>query len=164
MKHSDYYVLFLRLSVGILFLLIGIDKLQNGWLTSNEHLNKSLYSYNDNAHGIQKTYLEKVAIPLSSVWSPLIALGETALGISLIIGLLSRLSTMLGFIMVLNFHFTNGNLFSFRDFCESPWALVLVMCLLFLFLTRSGYRWGLDAIMGITVSKRKGKSSKTKVN
>ena len=164
MKHSDYHVLLIRLAVGLLFLFIGIGKIKEGWLTSNERLNKSLISYNDNAHGIQKTYLEKVAIPLSAVWSPLIALGETALGISLLIGLLTRASTMTGLLMVLVFHLTNGNLFSFTDFCESPWALLLSICLLFLFLTRCGYRWGLDAIIGVTVSKRKGKSSKAKVN
>lgn len=163
MKHSDYYVLFLRLAVGLLFLFIGIGKIKEGWLTSNERLHKSLISYNDNAHGIQKTYLEKIAIPFSAVWSPLIAIGETALGISLLIGLLTRASTMTGLLMVLSFHLANGNLFS-TDFFESPWGLVISTCLLFLFLTRSGYRWGLDAMIGVTVSKRKGKSSKTKVN
>ncbi|MBS4027232.1 MAG: DoxX family protein [Ignavibacteriales bacterium] len=164
MKHSDYFILFLRLAVALTFLEIGYSKIEEGWLTSDTHLQKSLSGYHDNARGLQKTFLEKVSIPLSAVWSPLIALGEIALGISLFIGLFTRLSTMTGLIMVLIFHLTNGNLFSFRDFIGSAWGIMTCVSLLVLFLTRSGYRWGLDAMIGVTVSKRKGKSSRTKVN
>ncbi|MBM4165391.1 MAG: DoxX family protein [Ignavibacteria bacterium] len=163
MKHSDFFTLIIRLTVGIFFLYVGVQKINSGWLTSNERLNKSLYDYNDNATGIQNTYLDKLAIPFSSIWAPLIALGETALGVSLLIGLFTRTSTLMGLLMILNFHFANGNLFS-ADFFESSGAIVLCGTLLYLFFSYCGYSYGLDALISVNVHKRKGKSKSAKIS
>jgi uncharacterized membrane protein YphA (DoxX/SURF4 family) len=163
MKHSDFFTLFIRITVGIFFLYIGIQKINAGWFASNERLNKSLYSYHDNATGIQKTFLEKVAIPFSSIWSPLITLGETALGISLLIGFLTRTSTLTGLLMVLLLHLANGNLLSL-DFIGNSGAVVLCGTLLYLFFSYCGYSYGLDAIVAVNIKKRNGKFKSAKMN
>ena len=146
MKISNIQILILRLAIAGLFLQIGIEKYHEGWLTSSEHLAGSLTKYQENAAGAQRTYLDLVAVPYAGAWSRAIIVGECLLGASLLLGLLVRLSTFLGIIMVLNFHAANGNLFSL-NFFGSPWAALLVAGLLVLFLSRAG-RWaGIDALL-----------------
>ncbi len=143
MKSFDIQILLLRLALGALFLSIGIDKINGGWLTNSEPLVSSLAKYKETATGFQSSYLDVVAIPYPDVWSKLIALGEAAVGASLLLGLLARFSSLVGIFMVLNFHAANGNLYSW-SFFQSPWAALVIICILMLFLARSGRIVGLD--------------------
>ena len=78
--------------------------------------------------------------------------GELALGISLLLGLLIRLSTAMGIFMVLNLHAANGSLYSLHFF-GNPWAALLLAGLLVTFLARAG-RWvGVDALLAKSNSK-----------
>ena len=143
---TNLQILLLRIVLGGLFLHLGIGKLSEGWLTSGDQLSKSLENFHQQATGIQRLYIETVAAPHVSTWSRLIAAGETALGISLLIGLLVRLSTALGIFMVLNLHAATGNLYSL-EFFGSAYAALIVTTLLVLLLARAG-RWaGVDAIL-----------------
>lgn len=145
MKFSNVQMFILRLAVAGLFLYIGITKLSAGWLASPDNLLGSLNSYKDHASGFQLRYIEHVAIPLAGLWSKLIAVGETAVGISMVLGLLVRFSSLVGIFMLLNYHLINGNLLSL-DFFSTPWAGLLIAALLVLFLSCGG-RWaGIDAI------------------
>lgn len=146
MKLTPAVILILRLAVGIFFLYLGYTKIQNGWLLSSERLEKSLTNFERNAPAVSKWYIEHVGKPGVHLWSKLIALGETALGVSLILGFLVRLSTLAGIIMVFNFHLTNGTLFSL-SFFGNPWASLLITTLLVLHMTRAGKKWGLDALL-----------------
>jgi uncharacterized membrane protein YphA (DoxX/SURF4 family) len=146
MKFSPIPILLLRLALGGLFLSLGWGKYQDGWLSTTEHLNKSLTGYLEHATGPQRVYLERVAMPLNDVWSRLITLGEFGLGVSLLLGFLTRLTTALGIFMVLNLHAATGNLFSL-NFFESPWAALLIAVLLVLLICRAG-RWaGVDQLL-----------------
>ena len=145
MKLSPGPILILRLAVGIFFLYLGYTKIEGGWLTSSERLQKSLANLEQNAPPVSKWYIEHVAKPGVDLWSKLIALGELALGISLIIGLLVRLSTFVGIVVVLNYHLTSGALFTL-GFFGNPWAILVISSLLVLYLTRAGRKYGLDAL------------------
>ena len=103
MKLSNIQILILRLAIAGLFLHLGIEKINEGWLTNPEHLQDSLNNYQQKATGVQLSYLDKVAIPYSNLWSRLMALGETAVGISFLLGSLVRFSSAVGIFMVLNF-------------------------------------------------------------
>ena len=152
MKLSNIQILLLRLALAGLFLHLGIGKINEGWLQNSEPLRNSLENFHQHAIGAQLTYLERVAVPYAGLWSKLMALGETALGISLLLGLLVRLSTALGILMVLNFHAATGNLFSL-NFFGSPWAAFLITGLLSLMLARGG-RWaGIDALLAKSNSR-----------
>ena len=147
MKLTPSAILILRLAVGIFFLYLGYTKIQNGWLSSSEHLQRSLANYEQNASPVSKWFIERVAKPGVDIWSKLIALGETALGLSLILGLLVRVSTLVGIIMVFIFHLTNGTLFSL-GFFGNPSAILVITSLLVLYVTRAGKKYGLDALFG----------------
>jgi len=145
MKLSNVQIFILRLAVAGLFLYTGIMKIKAGWLVSPDNLIGSLASYKEHAAGFQLTYIERVAIPLAGLWSKLITIGETAVGISMVLGLLVRFSSLVGIFMLLNFHLINGNLLSL-DFFSTPWAGLLIAVLLVLFLSCGG-RWaGVDAL------------------
>ena len=139
-------VLILRFAVAILFIHLGYTKVNNGWLSNSEPLKNSLSRFEQNAPPASKWYLEKIAKPGVQVWSKLICLGELALGISLLVGFLLRLSTFLGSFMVINFHVANGTLFSL-SFFGSPWAILIIASLVVLNLTEAGRRFGLDALL-----------------
>jgi uncharacterized membrane protein YphA (DoxX/SURF4 family) len=108
MKLTPATIVILRLAVALFFLYLGYTKIQNGWLTSSEALKESLLGLEQSAPPSSKWYIEHVGEPALGLWSKLISLGETALGISLFLGLLVRLSTFIGMVAVLNFHFTSG--------------------------------------------------------
>ncbi len=147
MKPSNVQILIIRLVLAVLFLHLGIDKINEGWLRDPEHLTSSLQSFHQNASGGQLTYLDKVAIPHAQLWSRLIAIGEASVGISLLLGLLARFSSLVGIFMVLNFHASTGNLFSVTKFFGSPWAALIIACFLVIFLAKGG-RWaGADALL-----------------
>ena len=146
MKLSGIQILIVRVVLGALFLSLGVGKIQEGWLNSREPLIKSLNSFHEHASGPQLIYLEYVAIPYAGMWSKILALGETSLGISLLLGLLTRLSSLAGMGMVLNLHAATGNLFSL-DFFGTPWAALLIACLLVVFLARAGRWMGIDALL-----------------
>ena len=145
MKLHSFQLLVLRLALGGLFLSVGLEKINEGWITNSEHLLQSLNNYHQHASsGAQLTYLTTVALPYVGLWAKLMAIGETAVAASLLLGLLVRLSSFIAIFMVLNFHAANGNLFSI-NFFGSPWAALLVAGLLAVFLARAG-RWaGIDA-------------------
>jgi thiosulfate dehydrogenase [quinone] large subunit len=152
MKLSNMPVFILRIAVAALFISIGLDKYNEGWLTTSEHVRSSLDKYHQESAGPQRTYLEAVAIPYAGIWSKLIVAGEILLGVSLLLGILVRGSTALGVFMVLNLHAANGNLFSL-NFFSSPWAATLVAGLLLLMLARAGRWGGIDALLSKNNSK-----------
>ncbi len=146
MRASNVQILILRLVLAGLFLHLGFGKLSEGWLRTSQPLVQSLTSFEQRASGAHLGYLRSVAIPYAGVWSRMMALGETALGISLLVGLATRLSSAAGIFMVLNFHASTGLLYSL-DFFGSPWAALLVAGLLVMVLARAG-RWaGFDALL-----------------
>jgi len=152
MKIANIQILLIRLALGGLFLSLGWGKIHEGWLTNSQPLLESLNGYREHAMEFQLKYLDMVAIPYAGIWSKLIATGETAIGISLLLGLLVRVSTLMGIFMVLNFYTANGSLFSLRFF-ESASSALLTACLLVLFFARAG-RWaGLDTILARSNSK-----------
>ncbi|TAK56735.1 MAG: DoxX family membrane protein [Bacteroidetes bacterium] len=152
MKNIDIKILFLRLTLGALFLSIGINKINDGWLNSTDDLSSSLNDYSETATGFQKQYLDIVAHPYVSLWAKLIAIGEAAIGASLLLGLLARFSSAIGLFMVINLHAANGNLYSLKFF-QSPWAALVVACFFALFLTRSGRTFGLDYYLAKSSAK-----------
>jgi len=152
MKLSNIQILVLRFALAGLFLYVGITKINAGWLVSPESLLGALNGYKEHAAGLEHSYIENVAIPYASMWSKLMALGETAIGISMLFGLLVRLSSLFGIFMVLNYHFVNGNLLSL-SFFGNPWAVLVLAAFAVLFLARGGRYAGFDTMLAKNKSK-----------
>jgi len=152
MKTSPYQILILRLIIGALFFSIGLSKIHAGWLGTDAHLVPQLETYRQTSTPAQLWYLDHVAVPYASLWARLISGGEIALGISLMLGLLSRLSSGIGIILLLNIYAANGSLFSLSLFA-TPWGAPLLGSLIIIFLSRAG-RWvGIDNLLMKTNSR-----------
>jgi uncharacterized membrane protein YphA (DoxX/SURF4 family) len=124
------HLFYLRLAVGIFFLTEALQK--TGWLSSAEPLLGSLNNYlKRGVHEISQWYLNTVAIPYAEVWARMMFFGELLIGISLIIGLWTRVSLPIAILMVLSFHLANGTLLSWAFF-SSAYALLLLSCLVIL--------------------------------
>jgi thiosulfate dehydrogenase [quinone] large subunit len=146
MKLQNIQICILRLALGALLLHAGYDKWSSGWLQSSQELSENLASYHEHATGVQLRYLDTVAIPYAGVWSKLMTVGEAAVGISLLLGLLVRLGSLVGIFMVVNFHIANGNMFSV-NVIGSPWAALLLAGLLVTLLAGAGRWFGIDAVL-----------------
>ncbi len=152
MKLLPIQMFLLRLALGALFLSSGIEKYHEGWLSNPEPLLTSLRGFHEHASVYQLRYLDSVALPFASLWAKLICGGETALGISLLLGCLARTGALVGMLFVLNLYAANGSLFSLRFF-GSPWSALVFCSLLALFLARAGRWGGLDALFAKSNSK-----------
>ena len=146
MKLVNIQLLLLRLVLGAMFLNLGIEKISEGWLTSDKNLLDSLFNYHQQAGLTQLVYLDKVAVPYAYLWSKLIAIGETAIGVSLLLGLLTRFTCVVGIFMVLNFHAANGNLYSLHFF-GTAWGALIIVSFIILLIAKAG-RWvGVDVAL-----------------
>lgn len=100
---------------------------------------------------LQSTLVEQVVLPHIALFGPLVYLVEVAIGVSLMLGLLTRLGAILGLLMGLNLWF---GLYSAPG--EWPWTYVFLIVIQALFaIDPPGRDLGLDAIRADrTVSHR----------
>lgn len=145
---NQRWIAFFRIAVGIFFLSQGLTKLE--WLSSSEFLKTNLERFALNAHPVTLWYHHYIAQPGIEAWTRLIPTGEILLGVSLILGLLTRTSLIAALALVVNYHITNGKLFS-TQFFSDPHALLLLASLLMLLKSNASAVFALDA------TKRKGK-------
>ena len=97
--------------IGAFLLLMGVDKVE--WLTDSEFLVYELNEWLGQAPPTSRWYLETVAIPGAQLFAPLVVLGELVTGASLMFGYRVRLAATMALLMVLNFHFAMGVIFTF---------------------------------------------------
>jgi DoxX. len=138
---NQKWIAFLRIAIGIFFLAQGLNKLE--WYTSSEFLRTSLDRYAQNATSATLWYQRHVAYPGIEAWSRIIPTGEMLIGVALVLGLLTRPALIIATALVVNYHLTNGSLFS-ATFFSNPYALVLLSCLLFLVASKAGNIFALD--------------------
>ena len=96
----------LRVYTGVYFLYSGSDKLRSDNFVDGmvSFLNSQLES----SFGIYRPFLESVVLPNNSLFAFLVAWGEFAVGIALILGLATRYAAILGAFLVVNFWFAQG--------------------------------------------------------
>ena len=146
MKLQNIQILVIRLALAGLFFHLGIGKISDGWLTSPAGLLDDLQGYQKHATGIHLQYLSDVAIPYVNIWSKLITIGETLVGISMLLGLFVRLSSLAGILMVLNLHAATGNLYSL-NFFGSAWAALIIASFIATGLAGAGRWMGFDQLL-----------------
>ncbi len=96
----------LRVYTGVYFLYYGFGKLRRDNFADGmvSFLNSQLES----SFGIYRPFLESVVLPNNSLFAFLVAWGEFAVGIALILGLATRYAAIVGAFMVVNFWFAKG--------------------------------------------------------
>jgi uncharacterized membrane protein YphA (DoxX/SURF4 family) len=98
----------LRVLVGVMLVVSGYHKLKGGWLHGT-----AVFSALDGWLQGHKTYhffvpMAETARAHAKIFGALVTMGELVIGGSMVIGLLTRLSAVLGTIMLLSFAFAAG--------------------------------------------------------
>ena len=134
----------LRIATGLSLVASGAHKL--GWF-AHPGLEQVLATWTSHTtNPLLQKYLGLVT-PHASVLARVVAVGELGLGALLILGLFTPLAALLGFIMVLNFHFASGKMFSL-DYLTGMDGLVYLLIFLVLASGRAGLALGLDGALG----------------
>ena len=109
--------------LGIFLICMGYGKL--GWAVDSSLLEDQLRAWWGPAPTISKWYIDRVAMPGVPLFARLVLLGELSTGLALVVGYRPQLAALLALLMVLNFHFAMGLLFT-SEYLTNGYALPVV--------------------------------------
>ena len=100
----------LRICIGVFFLFEGVGKIS--WFTNTSLLANQLAGWAQSvpAGSWSHMYLERVAMPYSTIFARLVPLGEIASGAAMLAGFWTPLFAFVAFFMALNFQVASGAL------------------------------------------------------
>jgi len=138
---SPLAVLPIRLFCGYFFLKYGLQKATGG--LGGAVLRQTLDEWAAGTpYAFYRPFLLHVAMPYSDIFAVLVAVGELVVGVSLILGIATRLGALLGLFLCLNFMFAKGTpLLS----VEQP--TVFAIMLLTVYAGAAGRAFGFDQIL-----------------
>lgn len=146
-----------RIGFGLYFIAQAWDKTARGWLVSGEPLARFLFGnpaaqpptrgLAANAEAFYRPFLDSVVQPNALLFAQLVTIGEWVAGVLLVLGLLTRLGTLVGMWLVLNYMLAKGLL----ALAGSSDRLFFLACLAFL-LSAAGLTWGLDGALRRTLA------------
>jgi uncharacterized membrane protein YphA (DoxX/SURF4 family) len=97
--------------LGVFFLFEGWDKWP--WVTNPGALSAILNRWLETASPSSRWYLQTIAIPGAPVFARLVFFGQVAAGIALILGVRTRLTAIITFLLVINIHLAHSTLFQY---------------------------------------------------
>jgi uncharacterized membrane protein YphA (DoxX/SURF4 family) len=135
----------LRIATGVSLLLAGISKL--AWFGNPGILEQSLTGFA--AHAANPLVAKYVALvqPHYAILARVVVTGELGLGGLLIIGFLTPLASILGFLMVFQFFFASSQVFTQKWYSGSA-GCCYTLIFLVLFAGKAGTALGLDGMLG----------------
>jgi thiosulfate dehydrogenase (quinone) large subunit len=104
-----------------------------------------------NPVGWYKDFLEQTVLPHASLFATLQTYGEVAVGIGLVLGLLTGVSAIVGLFLALNF----GLATQWMSSGQQGFHLVLITSMIIFIVTRAGRVWGIDAWLVREPSRRR---------
>ncbi|NKB45620.1 MAG: DoxX family membrane protein [Alphaproteobacteria bacterium] len=129
-----------RFLFGLFFLLAGFNKLLKGWLNSDLLEKVFLQRLTElNPDSFAYSYLTDFAIPLYPLIAWVVTLGELAVGIGLILGIATRLSSFGGFFILFNLAIGG-----YYDASLLPFFILNIIFIVY----PSGHWLGFDAKLG----------------
>jgi thiosulfate dehydrogenase [quinone] large subunit len=117
-----------RILTGIMWLVHGIPKFTN----SDQFMPPNGFITNYIQHGLQSTsgiyhgFLAGVVAPNLGIFAELVRLGEVLVGISLLLGALTRLGGLGGVLLTLNYLAARGGLLSFNALSSIDFAMLVL--------------------------------------
>jgi thiosulfate dehydrogenase [quinone] large subunit len=135
-----------RILTGLMWLSHGIPKFTqsaefmppNGFIT--EYIARGLQT----SGGVYHAFLANVVAPNLAIFAELVRLGEVLVGVSLVLGALTRLGGLVGILLTLNYIAARGHVFSSTTLQSLDFGL-LVLSLIALVLP-TGRALGVDAL------------------
>src|SRR3989442_14832996 len=152
MVAPEQWIAVLRVVVGVWFLKAVWTKLAVGWLWGvmpypavsprflGFHPKRIAEFAAGNPVGWYKEFLEETVLPNSRVFATLQTFGEAAVGLGLILGLLSGLTAIVGLFLCLNY----GLASQWMSFGQQGFHVLLVTSMIVFLCARAGRTWGLD--------------------
>lgn len=115
----------LRIYTGVFFLYFGFGKIRRGNFADGMEgfLNMQL----ENTFGFFRPFVESVVLPNKGLFAFLVAWGELAIGLALIVGLATRWASVAGAIMVASFWFAKGQGFLDAQNHDAIWFVIFVV-------------------------------------
>lgn len=121
-KSYSFWLAFLRIFLGVQWLMSGLEKVHNGWLASGDKLvaGASTSPIGPNPVALYVEFMKAVIFPNAFIFQWMITLGELALATSLILGILVPLGAIGSTFMTINF-FLSG---FYPQNATLPWWLI----------------------------------------
>lgn len=121
-KSRSFWLAFLRIFLGFMWLSSGLEKVRNGWLVAGDKLvaGASTSPIGPNPVEWYVSFMEAVVFPNALLFQIMITLGELALAVSLIFGIFSVFGALGSLFMTINF-FLSG---FYPQNPELPWYLI----------------------------------------
>ena len=132
----------IRIAFGLYFLSQVYGKIEQHWFTSADAMTKFIQGNLPQSAHIYKNFLSGTVIPHAGVFSQLVFIGELVAGISLVLGLFTRVGAVVGIILNLNYMLCKG----LTQGGGSVDRLFLVGEVVF-FAAAAGLVWGLDGVL-----------------
>ena len=103
----------LRICIGVFFVFEGFGKIR--WFTDTSLLASQLAGWAQAvpAGSWSHMYLDRVAMPYSTIFARLVPLGEITSGAAMVAGVWTPFFALVAFFMALNFQFASGALFTY---------------------------------------------------
>lgn len=130
-----------RLYVAQYLLLSGLTKISRGFLQGGALMPQLERFLAGTPHAWYKAWLVNVVIPHEHVFAILMSLGETLVGLLLLLGALTRFAACVGIFMIGNYLFAKGWPNPAANLDKTFLALLLVI-----FIGGAGQYWGLDGL------------------
>jgi len=107
---SVLFLLPLRLSIGLSFLIAGQQKFAAGGWGANygTTLHEIVVANLENAFSFYRPFLESVVMPNAASFAVMVAWSELLVGVSVFLGLFTRFGAAIGIFVVLNYTFVIG--------------------------------------------------------
>lgn len=121
---NNWPILLLRVYTGVFFAYYGFRKIVGGTFTDG--MTGFLNSREDMV-GWYRVIVDAVVLPMQSLFAFLVAYGELALGMALIIGLATRYAAYFGAFMVLNFWLAKGQGVLDSQNHDVIWFVILIV-------------------------------------
>ena len=131
-----------RIAFGLYLIMSALSKTQQGWFTNGGPLSQTLQQTLPRADPFYRAFLEGTVLPNVNLFAQLVPLGEWVAGISLLFGLLTRIGSLVGMWLMLNFMLMKG----LANAAGSGDRLYFVLCLACL-LGAAGLTWGVDGLL-----------------
>lgn len=99
-------IVLLRVYTGVFFAYHGFGKLRHDDFAAG--MSNFLTGRLEQSFSFYRPFIESVVLPSKEIFATLVAWGELAVGVALIVGLATRYAAFVGAFMVLNFWFAKG--------------------------------------------------------
>ena len=132
---------FLRFYLGIIFVIAAVPKFRGGFDTGLDGFLRQVAL--QKAPGFYRGFVEQAVLPHGGFFAGVIPWAELTIGVTLILGLGTRLSAAAALVLLMNYMLAKGAWFWYPSSNDAAWAAVSLA----LIIGAAGRTFGLDAML-----------------